>query len=58
MDVAAEAGLEEWFKREDSHQIFFKGYIFSFKSVGVPRAKSLISIFSDEVQGPTALVAG
>lgn len=58
MSVTAEADLEEWFEREDSHQIFFKGYIFSFKSVGVPITESLITIFSDEVQSPTALVAG
>lgn len=58
MDVTAEAGLEERFEREDSHQIFFKGFIFSFKSVGVPRAESLINISSDEVQSPPALGAG
>lgn len=58
IDVAAEVGLEERFEREDFYQIFFKGYIFSFTSVGVPRAESLISIFSDEVERPTALRVG
>lgn len=58
MSVTAEASLEEWFEREYSHQIFFKGCIFSFKSVGVPIAESLIATSSDEVQSPTALVAG
>lgn len=57
IDVTVEVGLEERFER-DFYQIFFKGYIFSSTSVGVPRAESLISIFSAEVQRPTALRVG
>lgn len=51
MDIAAEAGLER-FEREDSYQIFFKGYIFSFKSVGVPWAESLIRTFLMKFRAP------